>query len=414
MGLSIAHGIGIPFQKSSQSWSQYCPTQLKISSDVYTEEMDNTTGWSGLNATIAQNTTQKYSGTGSIKLTSNAGANFSVGKNVTWDLSATQGGTVRFWVYPHDDALDKITGISILCAANSTTWWTNYYGGVYATFGSMTPNTWNLVQMTSWIKNGDVDWSSIGHVRIKGVAKPGESPEFSFDLLQAGRVSKPAVVICFDDNLDNTYTVAYPLIKSKNMRASVYVTSSWHNEANHMTTAQLQELNNNGWVIGNHSATHPDFTTLTEAQILTELQTCEALLTGIGLSANTKHVAYPGGKYDVDTLAAMVTYGAKTGRSVDQIISDYDYLYPYELNAWAVAATQSVNTIKAFIDTIILNNAVGILLFHGLVESGATNYQWTIANFTEIINYIETLGLQTLTIDEYYRINSDAITVYHK
>jgi hypothetical protein len=49
-----------------------------------------------------------------------------------------------------------------------------------------------------------------------------------------------------------------------------------------------------------------------------------------------------------------------------------------------------------------------------LVDSNPKSGEWLISDFSAFLEYIESLGLQTITIDEYYRLYSGSIKINHK
>ena len=217
----------------------------------------------------------------------------------------------------------------------------------------------------------------------------------------------------FDDDYESTYTLAYPELKNRNMVATTYIISNYL-DGGGITSAQLKILYDNGWDIGNHTQTHANLTTLTQAQIETEITNCKVVLDGLGMTRASKHVAYPYGGYNVTVGDAMTSCGAKTGRgggttSLSNIYEDENW--PYRLNWTGPGTTPAVT--KDRIDKAINQNATAFLVYHELSAS-LTVDKTSISDFIEVLDYIESLGLQTLTIDEYYRLYSGPITVDHK
>ena len=406
---------------NSGGYSAALPQKLIVTPDVYTEEMDATTGWVAEGAaSIALNTTEKHSGTGSIKLTSDVGAAGAMHKTVDWNLASSAG--FGLWVYPHSVMPDTFYGIQIYCAKEAAL--TNYFRLNVSVAGSGTQNAWNLIhdipEFGGWIAGGSPSWSDINYIRIKINTNVGEVSECSFDLLEIGEVLKPAILLTFDGQYSSVYDNAYPLIKAKNMAATMYVQSLLVGDPDRMTAANLIELNANNWDIANHSATHPDFTTLTQAQIETELTTCKNYLDGLGLTRASDHVAYPGGLWDADTLAAMTATGMKTGRLANGVQwSLYDqgvYLlgYPQKINGYLPSAATTSAEVITKINAAVAMNAVCVIYLHGIVDSGPDANQWETAKLLAVLEHIESIGLQSLSTSEYERLKSAGITVYHK
>ena len=400
------------------------PQKLIITPPVYTEEMDSITGWTFV-GTGELSTSEKYSGTGSIKLTSASGAISKMSKAVSWDLSANSGKSLRVWVYPHSDSA---TFANFTIYAGDATLANYFFRNWTGNTNSLEQNKWTLlwndpgVSGSGWaVGAGNPNWNNITYIRIQPAAKASQIRILSFDLLIANEVRKPCVIIGFDDTSENTYLKAYPLIKAKGMVATAYVISNQIGSASRMTAVQLQVLNAHMWDIANHTKDHAILTTLNESQQEADIVDCKNVLDGLGLTRASLHVSYPGGNNDANTLLAMAAVNAKTGRTIGgygySMYEQGTYLlgFPFKLNANGPINTTTLAAMKTIIDNCVALNISCMLYFHDIVDSNADiSTKWLTSQFSDLLDYIESLNLQTLTIDEYYRLNSGPITVHHK
>ena len=72
------------------------------------------------------------------------------------------------------------------------------------------------------------------------------------------RKNKKFAVITFDDALLNTYTLAYPILKRRNIPFTTYITTSFINKHGHISLDQLKALGEEELcTIGSHTITHP-------------------------------------------------------------------------------------------------------------------------------------------------------------
>ncbi len=78
--------------------------------------------------------------------------------------------------------------------------------------------------------------------------------------------SKDPVVMTFDDGLESTYKIAYPIMKQYGIKGTVYVIPSLVGTSGYMTLNQLTELHDAGWTIASHTWDHQDLTTLTSTK----------------------------------------------------------------------------------------------------------------------------------------------------
>lgn len=227
----------------------------------------------------------------------------------------------------------------------------------------------------------------------------------------------PVIVISFDGGDTDNYTNAYPIMAAQNMVGTVYVQTSLTNTAGFMTPTQLQELQAAGWTVGNHTRNHPDLTTLTQAQQETHLDQGRDDLVSFGITDNGPlHVAYPGGLHNTDTHAAMAAQGMLTGRTVALPTSEFD---PPPANVYAIGGHEIVNThtlaeVKSFIDAIVTNSDTKFMVFHQIVETPSTEYQWSIADYTALMAYIRSKGVITLSTDEFHRALNGPISITHR
>lgn len=125
----------------------------------------------------------------------------------------------------------------------------------------------------------------------------------------------------FDDGTIDHYDVAYPVLQSRGVKATMYIISDRVGTAGYITWAQAKEMADSGLItIGNHTKTHDytgTFNDMTEAEWITEIKDCtDAVHTNVGHPCY--HFAYPGGKYTPTTLKVLKDLGMLTGRTVTQ------------------------------------------------------------------------------------------------
>jgi hypothetical protein len=281
------------------------PEKLIITPSVFLEEMDDITEWICSGGTFETTTSQVKSGAGSIKCTSAVGTTFRLKKNVTWNFSSDNGNTFKICVYPHTAPVTTFNSIYIYLGHDATL--TDYYT-LYISAIKLVQNQWNLLSINTvnipgglWSITGTPNWNDINAIQISVKTVTGQTSICSFDLIENNAVNKPAAVLCFDDGQLSTYTKAYPYMKSKSMVGTAYaIADEIGLYPTVMTSIQLIEMYNDGWDT-NHTNTHTVLTTLTQAQVETELTVCKGVLDGLGLTRASSHVAYPGGAANATT-----------------------------------------------------------------------------------------------------------------
>jgi peptidoglycan/xylan/chitin deacetylase (PgdA/CDA1 family) len=152
--------------------------------------------------------------------------------------------------------------------------------------------------------------------------------------------SQKRIAITFDDAFQNVYEHAIPLLRELKLPATVFVSSEFigdnrvnclrdrHNlpdstEGIVMTESQLQELADDDlFTLGNHSATHPDLTTITDDDELGDEITSAKFAMEETFGVDVDRFAYPYGEFD-DRVAEVVADSHKLAvTSVPSLVNE--------------------------------------------------------------------------------------------
>jgi peptidoglycan/xylan/chitin deacetylase (PgdA/CDA1 family) len=141
--------------------------------------------------------------------------------------------------------------------------------------------------------------------------------------------SKP-VVITFDDGYADNYFSAYPILKKYNIKATIFIITGTVDTPGYLTTEQIKSMELISFQ--SHTVSHRLLTTLSEAQIISELWESQIFLTRL----TGKHVfalCYPVGKYNdlVMTLTSRYYRCAVTIQSGigTELLGNYHILRPF-------------------------------------------------------------------------------------
>ena len=150
-----------------------------------------------------------------------------------------------------------------------------------------------------------------------GVAKDGQPHEISvnaqkrFDengldaIVFDNRTAEKVLYLTFDCGYDNGQTeLILNTLKEKNVSAAFFCTLPEMQSVPELTARMIRE----GHIVGNHSVTHPDFSSITHEQMLEEVQGFDDWLREhCGYSA--QYFRFPMGKYSLDAVAALNAMG---------------------------------------------------------------------------------------------------------
>ena len=222
--------------------------------------------------------------------------------------------------------------------------------------------------------------------------------------------SPGTIVFTFDDGQVNQIAAAQTLV-DHGMRGTFYIVSNCPNsevDADCMTRAQVQALDQAGHDVESHTVLHHDLTTLSASQLTNELSNSKSTLqTWIGKPV--LHLAYPYGAHNANTRAQTATY-YKTGRlyltnptpsSLPTLLAQSGsdrMLVP----GIGVAAATTVARAEAYVDYAIAHNTTIVLVFHNIVTSGGDAYDWTPANLNTLVNYVASKHVTVKTMAQAY------------
>ena len=369
MGLTIGHGIGIPFQKSGISLSTYWIPQ-------FGEELINSEAWFLLSywALPPANWTQN-------------------GETLVSDGNSGNLDSVPVIFTP-----GKIYKLEITCTVTSGA--ITFYDGYYLkTAGTITETGTHeyyyapqstKINIQSTLFNG-----SVSKISVKEVVNASDAA-FASGFL----------VITTDGGRENLYDNR-SIFTSRNINPTYYITTGVIGTAGFMSWAQLQALYAAGFDIQCHTDTHTAFAGLTNQQIADEFVAVNTKFAANGLPI-PEHTCYPDGSYLSSQRSTIAQY-RKTGRKIDvgYIFESWDnYELPCISSNMDNIDAATIASVKLRLDNLKAAKIGGILFTHGITETGGDgngpNPSISIAALEEILDYAISIGLPIITLKQAY------------
>lgn len=377
-----------------------------VTSGTLISDFENAALWTagGTGASKAANTVEKQAGAQSVKLTGSGSSNVHINFDTSFVLNA--GDVVTLWY--NVDVPTDVTSITVYLSETSGFAKYGYFQG----FPSSTdiPGKHVLSFATSDMSDDGTGLTfpiTIQRVRIQRGASVAS--EVSFDSLYINRkLTKPRIILGFDDGLDDHYDFAFPYMAGKNMKGTAYIVSDFIGGAGSMTLSELQALYAAGWDIANHTKTHPHANGMSQGDLETELSTCTTYLTSNGMPRAALHYAAPFGEIPANLTAAMTALGFKTGRHVtgNPIQTALGLYSPYGLPSLVPTSGTTLNQMKAYLDLAIARGCSAHFCFHDFPVTATTGNEVSQANFQAFIDYVATkrdAGLiDVVTISEWF------------
>jgi len=121
-----------------------------------------------------------------------------------------------------------------------------------------------------------------------------------------GDTSRKELYLTFDNGYENGYTARIlDVLKEKRVPATFFVTGHYVKTQPELLKRMVEE----GHLIGNHSWSHPDMTTLTDDQIFSELNRVKQAVAEITGQQEMKYLRPPRGIFDERVLAVSSRLG---------------------------------------------------------------------------------------------------------
>ena len=215
------------------------------------------------------------------------------------------------------------------------------------------------------------------------------------------------ISIVFDDNYQNQYDYAFPLMKKYGITGTFYICTSNLGKSGYMIAGQLQTLANNGNEIGSHSHTHITFTSLSEDQIRYQCSYSKQILEGFGLTVT--NFAYPNGPTN-DTVDAIVSEYYRSGRTA--YIEPYIMEVPttqFRISGFSAETADStaLSLLKGMVDEVYATDGWAIIFFHNIIPHAYSQpYTTSAEDFESFLNYTITKGVQALTVNQVLNLTS--------
>jgi peptidoglycan/xylan/chitin deacetylase (PgdA/CDA1 family) len=107
-------------------------------------------------------------------------------------------------------------------------------------------------------------------------------------------VTRPSVVLTFDDGSDSDLGIAAPLLTKHGFAATFYLVASWIGKSGHLAAQDVRDLQQAGFEIGCHSMTHVRLTALSDEALRAETAGAKGVLEQV-VGQPVRHLSCPFG-----------------------------------------------------------------------------------------------------------------------
>ncbi len=226
---------------------------------------------------------------------------------------------------------------------------------------------------------------------------------------------KPLISFSSDDIDVADWNILKPIFEAENIPITIASPSNFIDATGRLSLAQLKYLQDNlGWEVASHSVTHTDLTTIAdEREIEYELKESKRILESKGFKVNS--FVYPVGNNNetVRRIAKKyyrngVAIGRKTNRGVIGSFTIHRFAMGSYFDLPADGSTSTLDYYKSAVDKAVSSNGWTIFMLH----PGSSDFNTTQQDYLkQTIQYIKSLNIDIVTINEGYNIFGNALEV---
>lgn len=167
-----------------------------------------------------------------------------------------------------------------------------------------------------------------------------------------------------------------------------------YSNPNYLTPTQIQGLQAAGFEVGNHTMTHADLASLSEAGARAEIDGARADLVALGITPKT--LVYPYGAFTPEVQQTVQAGGYTGARSVVEGLNAAG-VNPYALLHHEVNVGTTVAQVQGWIDEAQRTKTWLILTFHE-VDTAGRAYSTTPQTFQQIVDLVAASSLTPVTM----------------
>lgn len=404
--VASARTVGSP--RTAGSARTPLPTPAHMQPGTLFEDFES--GWSVLSGGSVSHVSEHVkTGTKSLKCVTNVGANLFANKAISQTLATAS--NFSLWVYVESPYGDVTQPSQISCYIAFSKDGFASSSIIASTTNISLSHGWNRIVWgrPEFTINGSTTWAdTFDTFRLKVLAIPGQSLTMHFDSLTVNDIARPLIVIDFDDGWDSTKSEAFDYMSPLGLVGNVMLVSSFLDQANRLTTSNVQTLFDGGWDVSNHTATHQDMTTFSEAEAGAEWQACDSLLRNSGWVRCEchRHTGTPNGGYGAGVLSSLSSGAFLTGRNSDGSLLPpvIDNQYHCRIHFVAGLSENSAATLIAHVDRAISAGAGIRFVIHRIIAgSPTTDSELGRTAFRGLMDYLAKIN----------RVKADIVTWSH-
>lgn len=173
-----------------------------------------------------------------------------------------------------------------------------------------------------------------------------------YDAYYLGDINRKIIYLTFDEGYEKGYTPEIlDVLKENDVKAAFFVTKTYIQSEPELVKRMVEE----GHIVGNHSVTHPNMSTLSDEKVIWELEECANYFKEVTGEDMPLFFRPPAGEYSIRTLELTQSIGYKT------------IFWSFAYKDWVVDDQPTVET--AYNNVMDYSHNGCIMLLHAVSES---------------------------------------------
>jgi peptidoglycan/xylan/chitin deacetylase (PgdA/CDA1 family) len=244
---------------------------------------------------------------------------------------------------------------------------------------------------------GATTFKGISKIKLSVSTVTGSSLFVTFGGLYHTRdmCDKGKIILTFDDNTGTDPTIVKTKLDEYGLKATFFViTTRPGTQSYYPTWEDYTQLYNEGHDVSPHTQNHWNLTTLDDETLDYELTESKKVILEKGFTRSADVFASPGGNVNPHVLQKIqklfkLHRGVRSGSSTSNCGETKPLVNPYFLKVRYIGRDYAnLSQAEAFIDEIIAQKGIGILVMHKQETTPSNADNWNIPDFNSLIDYI--------------------------
>ncbi len=268
---------------------------------------------------------------------------------------------------------------------------------IYLGQPSPSPSSWTKFERQFVVPDGAVSINFYHEIYSVGWLS---TDDYSLTTFAPQGFNRPIISVTDDDGYSSFYNNGLPILQKYGLNSTDYIiTERIDNTPGYMTSSMVKALNNSGQEIGSHTVSHPDLTTLSGAQIDSELASSQSYLQNL-IKAPVRDFAAPYGTYNGLSQSIAAKYyqsyrSTQTGFNVKNNFNSSNLLVQN------IKVDTTAAQLQSWIDQAKASNAWLILVYHQVdPDTTAGAYNTYPADFDSQMSQIKSSGISVETVSQ--------------